>query len=59
MAIIMNYTVDGDGRLIGKLTKRMFFEKAQSVGEHGDGGQRFDFIGGLNQSAPAQLLLVV
>jgi hypothetical protein len=28
MAIIMNYTVDGDGRLIGKLTKRMFFEKA-------------------------------
>lgn len=55
----MNYTVDGDGRLIGKLTKRMFFEKSQSVGEHGDGGQRVDFIGGLNQSAPAQLLLVV
>jgi hypothetical protein len=37
----------------------MFFEKTQSMGEYSDGRQRVDFIGSLNEGAPAQLLLMV
>lgn len=51
--------MNGYGRLVGELTQGVLFEEAQSVGKDGDGRQRVGSVGGGNQSAPAQLFLMM
>lgn len=52
-------TVDGDAGLVGEFAQGVILEEAQRVGEDGDGGQGVGAVGGADDRAPAQLLLVV